>query len=137
MNDKKDLVKEPTIDRLSVYKQRLLERKELLTKEISEMPKEEDFKEGTVLHSFLKYYTTGENRRISDTITSTMPLKLETIHNLQDKQLAIRHLKLFVQNIGTQLEEKNEEIANINESLETIDKGEFDVDLLDNLNLGV
>ena len=137
MNDKKDLANEPTIDRLSAYKKKLIERKDLLNKEIAEMPKEEDFKEGTSLHSFLMYYTTGEQRRISDTITSTMPLKLETIHNLQDKQLAIRHLKLFIQNIGTQLEEKNEELANIDEALSTIDKGEFDEDLLDNLDLGV
>ena len=137
MNNKKDLVTEPVVDKISIYKQKLIDRKNLINKEILEMPKEDDFKEGTMLQSFLKYYTTGEQRRLSDTITSTMPLKRDVIQTLHEKQLAIRHLKLFVQNIGVQLEEKNEELSNIDKSLIAIDKGEFDVSLLDNLDLGV
>jgi len=137
MNKKAEMVKKEDINKLSVYREKLVERKELVQKTLDDMPQQEWFDKDTVLSKFLDFYFTNEKRRLSDTLTSTMPLKKDTIELLQEKQLAIRHLKLFIENLGNNTEELKEEITNINTTLDQIDKGEFDESIIENLDLGV
>ena len=136
-DDKTILDTEVVGDKLSRYRELLTDRKELIKATLASTPKEEDFGKDTVLGKFLEFYTVGEARRCSDTITSTMSLKKDTIELLQEKQISIRHLKLFIENIGTQREEMEQELKDNENTFIEIDNGEFDESVLDNLNLGV
>jgi len=137
INKDKDNGVAVVVDRLSLYRDKLIERKKLIQNTLDTTPKKSDFHGEGDLAKFLEYYFVNETRRLSDTLTSTMPMKKELVETLQDKQLAIRHLKLFIENIGTMTDEMLEEIKNIDKTLQAIDVGGFDESLLDSLDLGV
>lgn len=76
---------------------------------IKRLTDSEDFKQ------FIEWYFTDEAKRLGDVLTSTSPLSKDVVEVLQEKQLAIRHFKLFMQSIEVDCSTAELDIENNNE----------------------